>query len=95
MDRFNTLLIGLLAGIIFPIIFIFVFYFFSNNSLSLIKYFEHLIKYEYMSHIVGLSAVSNLVLFSVLNKKDLLNAARGVVFATMLYVILVVILKFT
>jgi len=93
-NKLNTLLGGLVLGLFVPVFAIYIFFLFSNHQLSLIEYFNHLIRYKLVSHVISIGAISNLLIFFGFNWLDYLKAARGVVFATMLYAIFVAIVKF-
>lgn len=93
-NKINALIVGLIIGLLVPIIAIYIFFLFSNHQLSWTDYLNHLFRYKLVSHVISIGAISNLLVFFGFSRFDYLKAARGVVFATMLYAIFVAIVKF-
>ena len=95
MNKFSkSLLFGFILGVISPILGVIIFYLLTNTSLSLTGYINHLLDHKLVSHVISLGAISNLLVFFIFIWTNYLRSARGVVFATMLYAILVAISKF-
>ncbi len=94
-STFNKLNIGLVAGIIVPIIAIFIFYLFNKYRFgSLENFYKHFVLFHLTSHIVSLSVLPNLAVFYLFIKKNFLYSARGVILATMIYGLVIIVLKF-
>lgn len=91
----NKLYIGLLIGIILPLITCYViFYFRFGDRLSLMEFLDGLIKLQGFTKLLSISAIPNLLVFLMAIKMERLLAARGIVTATLLYAIIVIILRF-
>jgi hypothetical protein len=92
--KLNSFVLGISLGIIAPIIAVVVFYFVSNQNMNFSDFIDHLLRYKLVSHMISIGAISNLIVFFGFIWINYLKSARGVVFATMLYALLVVITKF-
>jgi amino acid permease len=94
MNRNNAVL-GLLLGIIFPFLGVLLIYVvkFTDGSLS---NFLHLLFQESKigSMVFSLGLIANLIPFLYFTNRRLDHAARGILIATMLYAILIVMLRF-
>ena len=85
--------IGVLAGLIIPILIVFGFLLYQSSNFESInqaaKYFQRL---DIMYKVVSLSLMPGAGLFFLWSRQDKLNQARGALLATMFYGILVLIL---
>ena len=90
----NEVFKGLCVGILAPIA-AFVVYvaFFTENAEPIVLY-RKLILLEKLPHAVSLSVLINLLIFFMNLKTNREEQARGILFATILYAIFIVILKF-
>lgn len=95
-SRFNQVYLGIIFGIIGPFIGFWIFYLmqFSDRK-SPMGYIElFLTVNEIQSKILSLSLIFNLALFFILLKFDFRSAALGILYATFLYIPVVLYLKF-
>ena len=90
----KELIRGLFTGIIAPIA-AFVVYvaFFTEDSDPLVKY-RQIIEIGKLSHVISLSVLINLLIFFMNIKTSRDEQARGILLATILYGITIVIIKF-
>lgn len=94
-SKFNNQKIGLISGLLVPVIAIFIFYLFNNYRFGSFEYFvNHFVMLHLASHIVSLSVLPNMAVFYLFIKKNFLYSARGVVLSTMIYGLIIIILKF-
>ncbi len=92
----NKLYIGLLIGIIIPLITSYlIFYFRFGDTLSLKEFIDGITKVHGATKLLSISVIPNLLFFLMAIRLERLLAARGIVTATLLYAILVIILRFT
>lgn len=91
----NNLYLGLVLGLLIPVIALFIFYFSTYNNQSIIDYLSHLISIDIVTQLVSLCVVPNLLLFFIFIWTNKLYSARGVLFATIIYTIIVFIIKFS
>lgn len=95
-NKFNEIYIGVILGIIGPVIGFWLFYFMQFSfTKSPSGYWEmFLTTKEIQSKILSLSIIVNLAVFFILLKFDFRSAALGVLYATFAYVPVVLYLKF-
>ncbi len=91
----NKLYIGLIIGLILPVLMSWlIFYFRFGNSLSIHEFVTGLMEAHGFTKLLSLSVLPNLIVFLIAIKLDRLLAARGIVTATLLYAIAVIVLRF-
>ena len=94
MNR-NVPVFGLLLGIIFPILGLLVVYFVKFSNASLGSFFQVLINdHKAAALMLAFSLFANLIPFIYYTNKRLDQTAKGVLIATMLYAVVIVILKY-
>ncbi len=91
-NRYNNLWIGLLAGLLLPVIVMFVFYLFSFYGFTIKEFIHFLIKMEIASKFLVLAVISNLLVFFLFIRLNYFYSARGVVLATILFALFSMIL---
>lgn len=90
-DRFFT---GFIPGLICPLLAFVFFYLLQMKKMGL-EYYIHTVMYpEMLSKVLSFGCIINLGIFFIFISKDYYNAARGVIMATILYAIPILILKF-
>ena len=90
--KYDSQQIGITSGLLIPVFVIFGFYLYRNSG-SLSAFFNQIIGVGIFSELVSLCVVPNLLLFFAFMWTNRLNSARGVIAATFIYVIVVLILK--
>ena len=90
--KFNTLLSGLIPGLILPVLTLLAFWIIKSDR-TLVDFLEYFQKMKMLSKVVSLSAIPNLLLFFVFIWTHRNFSARGVIFATFLLAFVMVILK--
>lgn len=91
--RFNTVLTGLVPGILFPSITLLVLWR-VKSDLGFIEFLVQFQRLDMLSKLISLSAIPNLLLFFLFIWTNRNFSARGVIFATLLLAFLMLILKF-
>ena len=93
MKNTNKLWVGLIIGILFPIVvFLLMATLLIRRPLS--EIFDFARNMALINPIIALSAIFNLAFFYFFLNRKQFNAARGVILATILYAIAVVWIKF-
>jgi hypothetical protein len=92
--RYNNIRVGLVLGIVAPIIGFFVVYLVDFRGMNFTEYLEMLSSRNNLSSIVSLSVIPNLLLFFIFIWLDYLYSARGVLASTMLFALIVVVTKY-
>jgi len=91
----NKLYIGLLIGLILPIITTYlIFYFRFGDTMGYGEFMSQLTQAHGLTKLLSLSVLPNLLFFLLAIKLERLLAARGIVTATLLYAIAVIVLRF-
>ena len=91
---YNRLLFGLSIGLLIPFIAFLLFYIFRYSDLSLGKFIGVYFNLGILTHIVSLSVLPNLLVFFGFIRKNWLYSARGTLLATILFAIVVAIVRF-
>lgn len=90
--RFDTLLSGLIPGLVLPVLTLFGFWLIKSDR-AFVDFLEHFQKMKMLSKVVSLSAIPNLLLFFLFIWTNRNFSARGVIFSTFLLAFIMVILK--
>jgi hypothetical protein len=91
-DNFLT---GLITGMVSPPLGFYVFCLATFPDLNVMDIAASYYRRNVMSHVVSLSVLVNLALFFIFLKFNAESSARGILGATFLYGIVILILKFT
>ncbi len=92
----NKLYIGLIIGLILPLLTSWlIFYFRFGDKMKMDSFISNLIQLGSFTKLLSVSAISNLIVFLVAIKLDRLLAARGILTATLIYAVAIIILKYT
>ncbi len=93
--KFNKIQHGLISGVVLPLIVVIMFYIirYSQNT-DFSKFLTILKTYDITEKIIALCVMPNLLLFFIFMWTDRNQAARGVIMATMIYTIIVLIMKY-
>ena len=93
-EKYNNVRIGLVFGIIGPMLGFLVIYAVAFRGMSFSEYTELLAYNKKLSSIISLSVIPNLLLFFIFIWLNYLYSARGVLASTILFALVVVITKF-
>ncbi|HRO42358.1 MAG TPA: hypothetical protein PL009_05960 [Flavipsychrobacter sp.] len=91
----NVPLFGLLLGIIFPMLGMLIMYLIKFTGTSFSAFIETMVaNHKVAAMVLSLSLLANAIPFIYYTNKRLDLTARGILIATMLYAVLIVLLKF-
>lgn len=94
MNR-NAPIFGLILGIIFPVLGTLVIFLLSRRGYTFGGYVESLMaNHKVAAKVLSLSLIGNLIPFIYYTNRRLDLTARGILIATMLYAVLIVLLMF-
>jgi len=93
MSKDNTI-IGLLVGLIAPLIVMLGFWQVQFGHTSLIGFYEVMVQSNNLPGLISIGLLGNLAGFFLFYRLKLDVSARGVIMATFLYGLVIVILKF-
>lgn len=91
--RFDTFIAGFIPGLILPIL-VFPLFFYVRQATDWSSYWQLVFQPVVLSPILSLGCVLNLAFFFLLISRNYYNAARGAVFATMMYILPILYFKF-
>ncbi len=90
----DSMIIGVIAGLLGPTLGILIFYF-SNFSDQAFGDFLHVsVSQKLLSPLLSLCAIINLGIFYLFLQFDYLYTARGIILSTLIYGLTIVVLKF-
>ncbi|MDA3822573.1 MAG: hypothetical protein PF450_08215 [Bacteroidales bacterium] len=94
VEKYNKMLFGVIPGIIVPIItFIISWNIVYSGTLS--EYYERSQSLSHLSGLISLCILSNLLVFFIAIWLEIYRTARGVILATFIMAIVMLITKFT
>lgn len=88
-NRFNKIQLGLLPGILIPILTFTAYYFLKFNDIKFNLYLQHIHEYRILFKIMSLCVLTDLPLFYIFIQNKKLRSAQGVVMAVFFYAFLV------
>ncbi len=94
IEKYDKILTGIASGLLLPVFIGLIIYLFSPGHPSLSEYYAKLYAANIVTHIVSLCVFTNLALFLLFNRFDMLNASRGVLAMTIVWAVLVFGIKF-
>jgi hypothetical protein len=93
-NKFDNLLIGLIIGLLAPTLGIIIFFYSKFSESNLSEFLTISIQEKVLSPLLSLCAVINLAVFYLFIHFDKLQTAKGVILATFIYGLAIVLLKF-
>lgn len=88
-ERFNNAIAGVVSGMLLPLISFMIFFLFTRKGLSLSQYFHKMSEAGNMTEIMSVTVFTNIIIFLLFNKLDMLRASRGVLGVTIVWALLV------
>jgi hypothetical protein len=93
-EKFDKTITGILAGLVLPFLVGITIYLFSPSHLSLQSYLERIAETHIITHSITLCVFPNVVIFLLFNRLDMLKATRGVLAVTIVWAVIVFVVKF-
>lgn len=90
----DSLLFGLILGLLIPVLGVLIFYYSKFAAVDLLQFIQVATKHKVLSPMLSLCAILNLGTFYLFLNKNLYLTARGIILATILYGVTIVVLKF-
>ncbi|MCK4746135.1 MAG: hypothetical protein KAT15_03830 [Bacteroidales bacterium] len=94
MKRYNTIRLGVLLGLLAPVLAFAVIYIVAFQGMAFGEFIELLVFRKRLSSMISLSVIPNLFLFFIFIWLNYLYSARGVLASTLVLGLIVVITKF-
>lgn len=95
MIRKDHFLTGFISGIIAPFIGFYIYYLISFRYMDFRLYISRLTELGLEGGVISLSLIANLIVFFYFIRGKADRSARGVIGATFLYALVIVIIKYT
>ncbi|MBL4655060.1 MAG: hypothetical protein JKY33_04485 [Bacteroidia bacterium] len=92
--NWDSVITGLILGIIVPMIIMYCIYLYNYGYLEMIRFVELMISLRIHAPLTSLCVIGNLAIFFLFIKLDFYKSAKGVLMATFLYAGMVLFLKF-
>ncbi|MFP3860866.1 MAG: hypothetical protein ACLFUW_08595 [Bacteroidales bacterium] len=92
--KWNSIWLGFGFGMGWPVLVLFLFYFIKFSNHGLIDFFNILFEYNLFSKFISLCVYPNLLIFFIFIWRNLLYSARGVLMATIILALMMLIYKF-
>jgi len=91
--KFDAIYLGIVTGLVVPLVMLIFFYFFRNIEESFINYLQVTFKYAILSKLISLAAIPDALLFFVFLWTDKFRSAKGVIFSLFIICLIVILLK--
>jgi len=93
-NRFDSTLIGIVCGIIGPVIGFFLYYYIFRHEPTLTGFWNIAKQSDNIPKVMSLSVIANLLIFFIFVWTNRLLSSRGVLLGTFLWVIVIIYYKF-
>ena len=92
-EKFDNVLTGLIAGFLLPFVIGSAIFIFTSGHKTLHEYLMRIVASNIVTHAITLCVFPNIVIFLLFNQFDMLKATRGVLAITIIWAILVFVVK--
>jgi hypothetical protein len=92
--KYDKLAIGILSGLILPLIVGFIIYAFSAGDMGLRAFLVKIADSKVITHSISLCVFPNVLIFLGFNRLDMLKATKGVLAITIIWALIVFGVKF-
>lgn len=93
-EKYDKTITGAVSGILLPTVIGMVIYLFSSKGLSIPGYLSRLAETNIITHSISLCVFPNVIIFMIFSRYDMLRACRGVLAVTILWAVIVFVVKF-
>ncbi|HEX7413297.1 MAG TPA: hypothetical protein VF411_04560 [Bacteroidia bacterium] len=92
--KLNTFILGIVSGLLVPVIFLFIYWLWSFKYMNFIpQFFKFLLIGRVLSAVLSLCLIPNLGLFFLFVNKEYYKTTRGIILSTFIYGFTIVVLK--
>lgn len=91
--KYDIVAAGVIPAIVIPLITGFGIWLFSAGNYDLITYIHRIAEAGITTHIVSLCVFPNVIIFLIFNRFDMLQASKGVLGMTIIWAIVVFLIK--
>jgi len=93
IQKFDNFIAGFASGFLLPVLVGFIIYLFSPGNLSIQSYIARIVETNIVTHSISICVFSNIIIFLIFNRFDMLKAAKGVLAITIVWAIIVFAIK--
>ena len=93
-SKFNSLYIGLISGLLLPLITMLCFYLFNKGDQNLSMFMHVTFEYAILAKLISLAAIPDALLFYAFIWTEKYKSANGVIFSLFIICLMVIIIKF-
>lgn len=90
IDRLAT---GLIIGLILPVLIFFIVFLVTSGDMGLKAYFNKIINRDVITHFISLCVFPNVFTFLLFNRFDKLRSSKGVLGITIIWALVVFLIK--
>lgn len=94
MEKYNRTITGVITGVVVPVLALVVTYLAGSDGTSFFSFLRKLALHRVLTNAVSVAVFINVFVFLLFNRLDMLRASRGILGITIIWAILVFILKF-
>ncbi len=88
-EKFNNFPAGFISGLFLPVITGFIIYLFAPGQLSINAYVARIIETNVLTHSISICVFTNIIIFLIFNRFDMLRAVKGVLAVTIIWAVIV------
>lgn len=92
-EKYDKVAIGIISGFLLPVIISLLIFLFAKGNPSLHSWLSRIAEANITTHIISLCVFPNLLIFLLFNHFDMLRASRGVLIITIVWALLVFLVK--
>lgn len=92
-EKYDKTFTGIASGIILPAFVGFCIYLFSSRGMSIGSYLSRISDTNIITHAISICVFPNVLIFMLYNRYDMLRACRGVLAVTIVWAIIVFLVK--
>jgi len=92
--KYDNFFAGFISGILIPLLVAFIAFLVTSKGLTLLEYYFEILKKGFMTHGLTLCILPDIILFFVFNWADMLKSAKGILWATIIWLLVLVVNKF-
>ena len=94
-EKYDKLITGILSGLILPLIIGLIIWLFTGSHHTLHSYLNNIYGANIVTHAITLCVFPNVLIFLLFIRFDMLRAARGILGMTIVWAVVVFIVKFS
>ncbi|MRR18685.1 hypothetical protein EG827_00690 [bacterium] len=88
-QKYNNALTGVISGIVIPVTAFFIFFLLTRQGLTLDLFIRRMIEVDNVTEVMSVSVFTNILIFLLFNRFDMLRASKGVLGITIVWAFIV------